>query len=120
MKSNFITKNVLDNLSPLEVEIINVLVPDKKYRVKDIYALVKNKASKSSISVILDRLYQKGLVNRIVENAKGGIRFVYTLEQNKERFEKSVVDEVVNSVIKKFGSKAVVYFNESLEKRNSK
>lgn len=117
MKSNFITKEVLDSLSPLEIKIINALISGKNYRVKDIYALVKNKASKSSISVILDRLFQKGLVKRTVENAKGGIRFIYTLEQNKERFEKSVVDEVVNSAIKKFGSKAVVYFNESLKKR---
>ena len=117
MKSNFITKDVVDSLSPLEVDIINALVPDKKYRVKDIYAMVKSKASKSSISVILDRLYQKGLVSRTVENAKGGMRFIYTLEQSKERFEKSVVENVVESVIKKFGSKAVVYFNESLNKR---
>ena len=117
MKSNFITKEVLDSLSPLEIEIINAFIPNKNYGVKDIYALVKDKASKGSISVILDRLFQKGLVKRTVENAKGGIRFIYALEQNKERFEKSVVDEVVNSVIKKFGSKAVVYFNESLKKR---
>ena len=120
MKSNFITKEVLDSLSPLELEIINGLVHGKSYRVKEIYSMVKNKASKSSISVILDRLFQKGLVNRTVENARGGIRFVYILEQNKERFEKSVVDNIVNSVIKKFGSKAVVYFNESLKKRGAK
>ena len=120
MKSNFMTKGIVDSLSPLEVEIINVLVPDKKYRVKDIYALVKDKASKSSISVILDRLYQKGLVKRTVENAKGGMRFVYALEQDKERFEKSVVENVVDSVIKKFGPRAFVYFNESLKKRNGK
>ena len=118
MKSNFITRGVIDSLSPLEIEIINVLNPDKKYRVKDIYAMVKGKASKSSISVILDRLHQKGLVKRTVESAKGGMRFVYVLEQNKERFEKSVVENVVDSVIKKFGSKAVVYFNDSLKKRS--
>ena len=117
MKANFIIKESIDSLSPLEVEIINVLIPDKKYRAKDIYALVKNKASKSSISVILDRLYQKGLVKRNVENAKGGMRFVYMLEQNRERFEKGVVQNVVDSVIKKFGSRAFVYFNESLNKR---
>ena len=48
------------------------------------------------------------------------MRFVYVLEQNKERFEKNVVEKIVDSVIKKFGSNAVVYFNESLKKRNSK
>ena len=120
MKSNFITKRVFYSLSPLEVEIINVLVSDKKYRVKDIYPLVKDKASKSSISVILDRLYQKGMVKRTVENAKGGMRFVYVLERDKERFEKGVVENLVDSVIKKFGPRAFVYFNESLKKRNGK
>ena len=120
MKSNFITREVLDSLSPLELEVISSLVAGKNYRVKDIYALVRNKASKSSISVILDRLYQKGLVKRDVENARGGIRFVYKLEQNKERYEKSIVDEVVNAVMRKFGPRAIVYFNESLKKRGQK
>jgi|SRR3989338_3010343 len=117
MKSNFIAKDIIYSLSPLEADIIKSLLPNKKYRTRDIYALVRNKASKSSISVILDRLYQKGLVNRSVETARGGIRFVYSLEQNKERFEKRVVENVVNSIIQRFGSKAVVYFNESLKKR---
>lgn len=117
MKSNFIAKDIIDSLSPLEAEIIKSLVPNKKYRTRDIYVLVRNKASKSSISVILDRLYQKGLVDRSVETARGGTRFVYTLEQNKERFERRIVENVVNSIIRKFGSKAVVYFNESLKKR---
>lgn len=117
MKSNFITKEIMASLSPLESEIIKVLVPNKKYRTRDIYALVRNKASKSSVSVILDRLYQKGLVNRSVETSRGGMRFVYTLEQNKEKFERRIVENVVNSIIQRFGSKAVVYFNESLRKR---
>ena len=120
MKSNFIVKDVINSLSPLEADIIKSLSPDNKYRTKDIYTLVKNKASKSSVSVILDRLYQNGLLKRYVENAKGGIRFVYTLEQNKEKFEKRVVEKVVNSVIQRFGSNAVVYFNESLRKRGKK
>lgn len=120
MKSHFIAKGMLDSLSPLESDIIEAIAPNKKYRAKDIYSLVKNKASKSSISVILDRLYKKGLVMREVETAKGGIRFIYALKQNKEKFEKSVVDNVVNTLIKKFGSRAIVYFNESLKKRGKK
>ena len=120
MKSVFMAKGVMASLSPLEAEIIKKLASSKRYRTRDIYALVKNKASKSSVSVILDRLYRKGLVNRTVETAKGGIRFVYTLEQNEEKFEKKVVENVVDSIIQRFGSKAVVYFNESLRKRGKK
>ena len=84
MKSNFMTKGVLDSLSPLEIEIMHRLKPDKKYRSKDIYALIKNKSSKSSISAILDRLYQKGLVTRAVENAGGNeIRLCSGAKQGK-------------------------------------
>ena len=117
MKSNFMTKEVLDSLSPLEVRIIGMMKPKKKYRVREIYASLKDKLSKSSTSVILDRLHKKGLVSREVENAKGGLRFIYTLEQNKEKFERSVVDEIIDSITRKFGSKAIVYFNDSLKKR---
>ena len=117
MKGHSIARDLLDSLSPLESDIIKAIAPNKKYRTRDIYALVEKKASKSSIPVILDRLYRKGLVNREVETAKRGIRFIYTLKQNKERFEKNVVDNVVNTLIKRFGSKAIVYFNQSLKKR---
>jgi len=120
MKGHSIARDLLDSLSPLESDIIKAIAPNKKYRTKDIYALVKDKASKSSISVILDRLYQKGLVSRKAETAKGGIRFIYTLKQDKERFEKGVVDGIVGTLIKRFGSRAIVYFNESLKKRGKK
>lgn len=120
MKAHSIAKDMLDSLSPLEADIIKAIAPYRKYRSKDIYALVKNKASKSSVSVILDRLYKKGLVSREVETARGGIRFIYTLKQSKERFEKSIIDNTVNALIKKFGSRAIVYFNESLKKKGEK
>lgn len=120
MKSTFIGKDIIHSLSPLEKDIINLMKPNKKYRTRNINALVNDKASKSSVSVILDRLYKKGLVKRNVENARGGIRFIYTLEKNKERFEKSIVDNLVNLIVNKFGSKAVIYFNESLKKRSKK
>lgn len=120
MRVHFIAKDILDSLSPLEADIIKAIAPNKRYRVKEIYALVKNKASKSSISVILDRLYKKGLVRREVETAKGGIRFIYTLEQSKERFERNIVDNVVSVITKRFGSKALVYFNESLKRKGKK
>ncbi len=117
MKANFITKEIIDSLSPLESVVINAIKPNNKYRVKDVYALIKTNASKSSIPVILDRLYIKGLLNRKVENSKGGIRFIYTLNKNKEQFERSIVDSTINALIRRFGSKAIVYFNESLKKK---
>ncbi len=119
MKNNFITKEVLETLSPLESDVINIMDFDRGYRVKELYNLVKKKkkVAKSSISVILDRLYKNGLVKRHTENAKGGIRFIYRLEEDKERFERRIVDRTIATLLDKFGSKAIVYFNDSLAKK---
>ncbi|MBI2664658.1 BlaI/MecI/CopY family transcriptional regulator [Candidatus Woesearchaeota archaeon] len=111
---------VADSLSPLESRIIMALKPGKKYRAKDIYMIVRGRASKSSVSVIMDRLFRKGLVKREVETARGGIRFVYALEKDREMFERNAVEKVVDSLVDKFGSKAIVYFNEALEGRAKK
>ena len=63
MKLNTITKELSKILSPLETEIIKVLSKNKTYRVNEIYKILKrkNKVAKSSVSVLLERLYEKGL-----------------------------------------------------------
>ncbi len=111
------TQKLLQALSPLENEIINLLVKQNRYGAADIYSLLnkKKKVAPSSVSVILDRLYKKGLVSRETETARGGIRFKYRLETNKERYERTMIENTVNLFIKKFGTKAVAYFNESFD-----
>ena len=107
------------SLSPLESFVINSLNSEKRYSSSEIYRLVKKRkrVSRSSIPVILDRLYNKGLLMRETETARGGIRFIYTLQLNEERFERRVVENTVNALIKRFGEKAIAYFNESIAKK---
>lgn len=115
-------KETIKSLSPLESSVIQLLKSDKKYSSQEIFELIKkkNNVSRSSIPVILDRLYNKGLLTRETETARGGIRFIYKLQLNKEKFERRVVENTVNALIKKFGEKAVVYFNESVPKQKRK
>lgn len=117
MKTTLFTGNVITALSPLEKEIITQMRPQQQYGATDLYTSLrkKKKVAQSSVSVILDRLYQKGLVRRETETARGGIRFLYALEINREKFERSVVESTVNQLVKKFGSKAIAYFNESFK-----
>lgn len=103
-----------DVLSPLEGDVLNVLWPDRQMRVRDIYRLLRKerKVALTSIAVILDRLFGKGVVDRKIEPARGGLRYMYFPKKDRKQFETSVVEETVNKLIGKFGDVAVAYFNE--------
>jgi predicted transcriptional regulator len=105
-------------LSPLENDVLKVLWPDKKMRVREIHSRLNGKkVALSSVAVILDRLHDKGIVARKIETARGGVRYVYYPTQDRSAFEKSVVEKTVNNLIETFGSNAVSYFNERFRKR---
>ncbi len=101
-------------LSPLEQDILNVVWQRKTIRVREIYDKLKQKRklALSSVAVLLDRLHMRNIVDRKMETARGGIRYVYFPKQDKEGFEKSVVEQAVNRLIEKFGKVAVAYFDE--------
>lgn len=108
-----------DVLSPLEQDVIQHLWPDRTLRVRDIYEKLKGKrkVALSSVAVILDRLYKKGIVDRQVENGKGGVRYLYFPVKNKDEFERSIMDDAVNNLLDKFGDRAAAYFNDRFAKR---
>ncbi len=111
-----------DVLSPLESDVLDVLWPDRQMRVRDIYKLLRKerKVALTSIAVILDRLFEKGVVDRKIEAARGGLRYMYFPKKNRKQFETSVVEETVNKLISKFGEVAVSYFNERFVKGKRK
>ncbi len=114
------TVNEFDSiLSPLEQDILKVLWPDRQLRVRQIYDKLKTrrKLALSSVAVLLDRLHERGIVARKIENGRGGIRYIYHPTRDRRDFEKSVVETAVNRLIESFGSTAVSYFNERFARR---
>lgn len=111
--------NFNELLSPLEQDVLKVLWPDKRLKVRQIYDSLKNKRSValSSVAVILDRLHTKNIVDRTVETARGGMRYTYFPKKNKKQFEESVIHSAVNKLIDAFGPNAVTYFNERFGKK---
>ena len=122
VKHHSFIEDIIKSLSPLESLVVKSLKPNKKYSSQSVYNLInKNKKiSRSSIPVILDRLYNKGLLERETETGRGGIRFLYKIQLNKEKFGRKVVENMVNVLVKRFGEKAVVYFNESVARQKRK
>ncbi|HIG98623.1 TPA: hypothetical protein HA231_04335 [Candidatus Woesearchaeota archaeon] len=103
-----------DVLSPLESDVLEALWPAGEMRVRQLYAILRKrrKVALTSVAVILDRLFEKGVVDRRIETGRGGLRYVYFPKKDRKQFEKSVVEETVNKLIGRFGSVAVSYFNE--------
>ncbi len=102
-------------LSPLEADVLEMLWPGKRMRVREIYQLLRKsgkKAALTSVAVTLDRLFEKGIVDRTIETARGGLRYVYFPKKDRKQFEESIVEETINKLITKFGSIATSYFNE--------
>jgi predicted transcriptional regulator len=103
----------------LERDILHVIWPDKKLRVRQIYEKLKDKRklALSSVAVLLDRLHERGIVARDQETGRGGVRYIYYPTSDKKNFEKSIVEGAVNKLIENFGSTAVSYFNERFARR---
>ncbi len=114
-----LTTNFDHILSPLEIDTLKILWPNRKMKVRQIYELLKprRQVALTSVAVILDRLHEKGIVDREIETGRGGLRYLYFPKKNKKQFEKSVVEDTVNKLINKFGKTAITYFNERFPKR---
>ena len=116
-------KNIKTNiecvLSPLEADILRAIWPNKTMRVREVYNKLKKKkkVALSSVAVLLDRLYEKKVVDRKIETARGGLRYLYFPIKTKMQFEKSIVESTVDKLIERFGSTAVSYFNERFKEK---
>ena len=106
-------------LSPLEYDTLRVLWRLKEARVREIHKKLKKekKVALTSVAVILDRLYQKGVVARKVEKGRGGGHYIYSAKTSREEFEKSIVENTVTKLIDTFGPVAVNYFHKRFSKR---
>ncbi|MEM5802239.1 MAG: BlaI/MecI/CopY family transcriptional regulator [Candidatus Aenigmatarchaeota archaeon] len=115
-------KGIESFLSPLEVDVLNILWKKKSSRVRTIYQQLRKKRriALTSVAVILDRLYKKGLVSRKIGLGKGGAYYIYTVKFSRPELAKSILNNVVDKLIESFGSLAVTYFHERFAKRKKK
>ncbi len=108
------SKGVLENLSPLEAETLKALPDGSRKKVREIHAQVckRHKVPLTSVAVMLDRLYEKKLVGRGIETCRGGTRYIYFLKKSHDEIETDYLKADVDSIISKFGDKAVAYFHK--------
>lgn len=108
-------------LGPLEVSVIEIIwSSEKPLTVREVYEKLKRKRkiAYTTVMTTMDRLYDKGLLDRRAEKGRGGIFYVYWPKFEKNSFKKSAVHEVLNSLVENFGEIVANYFVERISPRD--
>jgi predicted transcriptional regulator len=76
----------------------------------------------TTIMTTMNRLYDKGLLDREVKSGKGGLHYAYWPKLEKDVFERTAIQGVLDSLIDKFGEKVTDCFVErvSMDKEGLK
>jgi predicted transcriptional regulator len=104
-------------LGPLEASIIEIVWgSDNPLTVRDVYEKLKRrkKIAYTTVMTTMNRLYEKGLLDRRVEKGRGGVLYVYWPKFEKHSFKKSAVQEVLNSLVENFGEIVASYMVERI------
>jgi predicted transcriptional regulator len=96
----------LKTIGKLEAEVLCILEFNKVATVSDIMIAIRLKrdVKYSTISSTLDRLYKKSLVDRKVLPGPGGIKYLYSPGNDKEKRE--IVEASLERLTRAFGATA--------------
>jgi len=103
-------KKLTKVLGDLEADIMEALWKLQLGHVKEIHKEVsqKRKVAITTVATVLDRLYEKGLVERDLKKSKG-LHYEYMPTITKKQFEKTVVRSVFEGLFETFGDSAISY-----------
>ena len=94
-------------LGPLEASIIQTIWCSKKrpITVREVLEVLKKKKTIAYTTVMntMDRLYEKGLLDRKIEKGKGGVFYVYWPKLEESKFTEAAVSDVLSSLLENFG-----------------
>lgn len=100
-------------LSPLEQEVMNIVWELKSCHIRNVLEKIgKTKPlAYTTVATLLQRLYEKGMVNRKSE----GLAFAYSPRFTRKEYCKNIAKSFLHNFFKSFGESAIVSFAESVE-----
>lgn len=101
-------------LSPLEQEAMNIVWELKECTIRDVVEKFnqEKKLAYTTVATLLQRLFEKGLVNRNNHNTI----LSYTPKVSKELYGKKMAKSFIKTFVSSFGEVAIVSFAESIDK----
>ncbi len=108
-------KGYIKVLGPLETEIMEIVWNHKVGTAREVYDVLKDEKKsirRSTISIIMNRLCERGLINKRIEKGRGGLKYVYSVKISKKEFEKEVVSKIIESLIETFPQETATHMNK--------
>lgn len=110
-------KGIEKVLGPLESRIMEIMWHEEISVARDIYDIMKKKdknTRRSTISIMMNRLCERGLLERRAETGRGGERFVYTVRISQEEFSQAIVSRVMKGLLDSFEDSTLKYVRNHL------
>ncbi|MCC7568099.1 MAG: BlaI/MecI/CopY family transcriptional regulator [Candidatus Methanofastidiosa archaeon] len=111
-------------LGPLETRIMHILWERTTATAREVYGLLREEdpaIRRSTVSIMLARLDERGLVGKTVCSGRGGLTYVYTVAVGRDAFEEEVACAVVSSLVRAYGTVATAcmrrYLNSKEEEK---
>ena len=113
-------KGIEKVLGPLESQIMQIMWDEEISVARDVFEIMRKNDKdirRSTISIMMNRLCERGLLERRAETGKGGERFVYTVRITREEFAHAVVARVMRGLLDSFEDTTVKYVRNHLSEK---
>lgn len=105
-------------LGPLEAKVLDIIwaTETRPMTVREVHqSLLKDsQLAYTTIMTTMNRLFEKGILDREIKSGKGGLFYTYWPKMEKEAFESSAIQEILASLIDKFGDKVIDCFVQQI------
>ncbi|WP_010478857.1 BlaI/MecI/CopY family transcriptional regulator [Thermococcus zilligii] len=101
-------------LPPMEADIMEYMWRVKVATAGEVYEHLKPKypeMRRSTVSILMNRLCDKGLLKRSIDHGKGGMRYVYSVTTTREEFEKKIVQKILDALMSNFREATYAYLS---------
>jgi len=105
-------------LNPLESEIMEILWKEKKATARHVFNRLKVKHSmgRSAVNATMNGLCKRGLLSTKLSKGKGGLKYIYRIKLSRGRFEREVVDKIIDSLFESYKRTAQKKMKEKLRR----
>ncbi len=101
-------------LPPLEAEIMEYMWKVRVATAGEVYDYMKTKhpeIRRSTVSILMNRLCERGLLSRSIDHGRGGMRYVYSITTTREEFEEKVVQRILDALMSNFREATYAYLS---------
>ncbi len=113
-------KGIEKVLGPLETAIMYIMWREEVSSARDVYEIMRKddkSTRRSTISIMMNRLCERGLLDKRSEVGKGGERFIYKVRITEEEFSQAVVSKVMRGLLDSFEDATIQYMKNHLSEK---